>query len=202
MNTLVKPLQVREKLLSLNLPIFSPVQFGAIFHLPDTKTKYFLESQIRQGLFTRLKKGLYCLATDYVSENLIANRLYSPSYLSFEYALSYWNLIPESVYIITSATTKPTRNFTITGKMAFDYYCIKKEAYTGYSLVKNNDSSFLMADKEKALVDYLYFESLGKRSHNDRMSFEGINTRYLFDLAKLYDRKGLIKLIKKYVSLH
>lgn len=201
MNTLLKPLQVRERLLDLELPIFTPFQFEQIFHLSETKTKYFLESQIRQGLFTRLKKGLYRLATDYVSEWLIANKLYAPSYLSFETALSYWNLIPEVVYTVTSATTKPTRSFSVAGKMAFDYYCIKKQAYTGYSLIRdNNNSSFLMADKEKALTDYLYFESLGKKSPNDRMDFTGINTKYLFELAGLYQRPSLIKLIKKYVK--
>lgn len=64
-------------------------------------------------------------------EYLLANILYQPSYISLEFALSYYSLIPESVYLITSVTTKPTREFAV-GKLFFSYQTIKKQAFVGY----------------------------------------------------------------------
>ena len=40
-----------------------------------------------------------------------ANKIYSHSYISFETALAFYNLIPESVYIIRSASARQTYIF-------------------------------------------------------------------------------------------
>jgi predicted transcriptional regulator of viral defense system len=221
MNTLLKPLQVRETLLKKGIRIFTPQDFERIFHTPSYTTKYFLETQTNAGLFVRLKQGIYTLKTDLPSEEEIANALYKPSYISFEYALAYYNMIPEMLYKITSATTKPTRLFT-TNNISYAYYTIKEEAYTGYTLIKTNKSisikskdiyfneiaikdtdikSFYIAEPEKALVDYLYFVSLGKRMGNDRLYYKDnfLNKKKLVEYAKLYNRKKLIELIQKYL---
>ena len=221
MNTLLKPLQVREALLEKGVRIFTPQDFERIFHTTPFKTKYFLETQTEEGLFARLKQGVYTLKTDFPSEEEIANTLYKPSYISFEYALAYYNMIPEMPYSVTSATTKPTRLFT-TNNMAFAYYTIKEEAYTGYTLVKTPRSiseksksiyfnemvstgigikSFFIAEPEKALVDYLYFVSIGKRIDNDRMFYkeDTLNKGKLVNYAKLYNRKNLMERIQPFL---
>ena len=195
MYTLLKPLFVREELLKRHLRIFSPHEFERLFHTPAYTTKYFLEEQTKQGLFMRLKRGIYALRTDRPSEEEVANALYRPSYISFEYALAYYNLLPEMPYQVTSATTKPTRLFT-TDHISFSYYTIKREAYTGYSLVNINEKSFLIADREKALVDYLYFVTIGKRPHNDRLIIKNLNQDKLMDYAKKYQRNSLINYLK------
>lgn len=195
MSTLLKPLIVREELLKHDIRLFSPYEFGRLFRTPAYITKYFLEEQTRQGLFVRLKRGMYALKTDLPSEEEIANALYKPSYISFEYALAYYDILPEMPYTVTSATTKPTRLFT-PPNMSFEYYTIKKEFYTGYSLVKRRTKSFLIAEPEKALVDYLYFETLGKRPHNDRLMTKNINKEKLMDYAEIYQRKSLVKCAK------
>ena len=191
MHTLLKPLQVREELLKRNIRIFSPYEFERLFLTQAYTTKYFLETQTAQGLLVRLKKGVYALKTDFPSEEEIANALYKPSYISFEYALAYYDMLPEMPYKVTSATTKPTRLFT-TAHMSFGYYKIKEEAYTGYSLIKTDTKSFLIADPEKALADYMYFETLGKRPHNDRIILKNINKEKFMGYAELFQRTGLI----------
>jgi len=196
MSTFLKPLQVREELLKRNIRIFSPYEFRRLFNTPAYTTKYFLEEQTTQGLFVRLKRGVYTLKTDFPDEEEIANSLYKPSYISFEYALAYYDMLPEMPYKVTCATTKPTRVFT-TAHMSFVYYTIKKEAYTGYSLVRTGTKSFLMADPEKALVDYMYFETLGKRGGNNRLVINNINQEKLMNYAKLYQRKSLINYAKE-----
>lgn len=195
MYTLLKPLATREELLKKRLFIFTPYDFERAFKLPRYKAKYFLEKEEGSGLFLRLKRGLYSLKTDLPSEEEIANRLYQPSYISFEYALAYFNILPEMPYSVTSATTKPTRTF-IVGNKAFSYFTIKRNAYTGYILIKQNGKSFFMAEPEKALVDYLYFVSLGKKAKNDRLNTSLLNKEKLFEYASLYNRDKLIKLTK------
>lgn len=194
MYTLLKPIKIREELLKRGVRIFTPRIFAQIFDLNPSVTKHFLETQTQSGFLMRLKKGLYTIQSDQLSEEEIANRLYQPSYISFEYALAYHNILPEMPYIVTSATTKPTRLF-VTASHSFAYYSIKPEFYTGYSLVKTDTKSFLIADPEKALTDYLYFVSLGKRLPNDRLILKTINKEKLLTYAEFYQRANVVKLI-------
>ncbi len=67
----------------------------------------------KKGHHIPLKRGIYVLSNDLhqqpLSMGFIANNLLSPSYLSLEYALSYYDLIPEKVTVYTSVTTKRLR---------------------------------------------------------------------------------------------
>ena len=98
-------------------------------------------------------------------------------------------------YAVTSATTKPTRTFTIDSK-TFSYFSIKKNAYTGYMLTKTEKKSFLIAEPEKALVDYLYFVAIGKKPFNDRLRTSSLNKAKLIKYATFYNRSRLDMLIK------
>jgi len=218
MNTLLKPLQVRETLLQKKVRTFTTHDFENIFRTTPTKTQYFLETQTAEGLFIRLKRGVYALKTDLPSQEEIANSLYRPSYISFEYALAYWGVMPEMPYTVTSATTKPTRHITA-NNMSFAYYSIKEEAYTGYASIhtlrrislKGKDVNlyetaltgssmgyFLIAEPEKAQVDYLYFVSLGKRMENDRLYIEPgtVDEAKPHTYARLYNKKKLTELLE------
>ena len=125
----------------------------------------------------------------------IANRIYGPSYISLEYALSYYRFIPETVYTVTSSTTKVTREFTVQGK-SYEYSRIKREAYTGYRLMKEGQGKILMAVPEKALVDYCYFIDLRLKSLNDRLRVHKVNTKEALRYARLFNRESLVKLVR------
>lgn len=197
MYTLVKPILVREELLRRGLRVFTPLEFARIFQAPQHRIKYFLETQVKEGLLSRLKQGLYALRTDPPNEMEVANRLYKPSYISLAYALAYYNILPEMPYQITSATTKPTRIFANTNQ-TFSYYTIKEEAFTGYILKKEGERSFLIADPEKALVDYIYFATLGRGPLIDRLNISMINKEKALEYASLYKRKSLTIEIEKF----
>ena len=199
MCALLKPIPVREELLKRGALIITPQDFQRIFHTPASRTKYFLEKYTRGGLFLRLKKGLYALKSDPPPEEEIANLLYRPSYLSFEYAMGMYNILAEIAYSITSATTQPTRNFKVgeLGEHTFSYFTIKMEAFTGYLPIKRSGRTVLIAEPEKALVDYLYFVSLGKKPRNDRLNISGLEAEKILQYARLFHRKGLEKLLKE-----
>lgn len=192
----MKPILVREKLLDKGMKIFAPLDFKRVFPGSYSKIQYFLEAQTQQGLFVRLKKGLYALKTDLPSDEEIANVLYKPSYLSFEYALAKYGIIPESPYNFTSATTNPTRVFTV-AHTAYSYYTIKQEAYTGYYLDMAGGKHVYIAEPEKALADFLYFVSLGKRFWNDRFNTAKLDRKKLLGYAKLFKREKVIEFMEK-----
>jgi predicted transcriptional regulator of viral defense system len=192
----MKPFIIQEKLKEKNMRLFTVQDFGRLFQEPAYKIKYFLEKQTQQNLLVRLKKGIYALKSDFPQEEEIANFLYQPSYLSFEYALAYYNILPEMPYQITSATTKPTRIFS-SNNLDFSYLSIKREAYTGYSLFKTDKCSFMIADKEKALVDYLYYVILGKKTFNERLNLRNIDWRKVTEYGHLFKRKSLDEYVKK-----
>lgn len=113
----------------------------------------------KNGYLIRLKRGLYVVNPEYtgkmLSNELIANHLYAPSYVSMSTALRYYGLIPEAVYVNQSMTVKHSRSFqTPVGN--YDYKCISREAFAvGVRSVRVSDYAFLIASPEKALCDLI-----------------------------------------------
>lgn len=191
----IAPIFVQEEITKRKIKMFSSREFSLIFGVSPTKTKYFLESQTKKGFLCRLKRDLYALKAAMPSEEEISNALYRPSYISFEYALGKYNILPEMTYGITAATTKPTRIFTLK-KKPFFFFKVKKEAFSGYSLVKEGEKKYLLADPEKALMDYLYFVTIGKKTKNERLRTKNLSRKKIIRYARLYGRKSLLDLVK------
>jgi hypothetical protein len=113
---------------------------------------------MRKGVIVRVKKGLYVFGPDYArgpySRELLANLIYGPSYVSLDYALSYYGMIPERVEALTSVTSGRNRVFqTPVGR--FVYRTVPLAYYqVGIDTAEAvKDRSFLIATKEKALAD-------------------------------------------------
>lgn len=115
---------------------------------------------LRKGTIVRVKKGLYIFGPRHrrapYSRELLANLIYGPSYVSLEYALSYYGIIPERTETITSVTCGKNRAFnTPVGR--FTYWAVPMTAYrTGFDLEEvGSHRAFLLASREKALADYV-----------------------------------------------
>jgi hypothetical protein len=115
-------------------------------------------------LVIKLRKGLYVLGEldrkITPSRMFLANQLYQPSYVSNEYALGFYDIIPERVYDITSVSSKKTVTFENEfGR--FVYQHLKKEGFKGYKMVVDeNGFNCFIAEPEKALMDYCYLKLL------------------------------------------
>ena len=114
-----------------------------------------------KGVLTALKSGLYLYNPVYgeslVSKEIIANVIMGPSYISFDYALWFHGLIPESVETVQSATTKRSKSYN-TPLGVFNYRQVKKELYNIALEIHNcKTGNFLIASKEKALCDKVYY---------------------------------------------
>ncbi len=113
---------------------------------------------LRKGVIVRVKKGLYVFGDDYrdrpFSRELLANLVFGPSYLSLDWALQYYGLIPEKVEAMTSVTTGRSRRFQ-TPVGLFVYRQIPDGAFrVGMTRIETGpEMAFLMATAEKALSD-------------------------------------------------
>lgn len=128
----------------------------AAYRRPNDKISEWLADQS----LIAIKRGLYvCNPTrtgQSLSLPLIANQLYGPSYVSLDYALSHYGLIPEAVHQITSVTTRRAKTYdTPLGR--FSYERLALCVYPLGILSTRNDAGhyYLMASKEKALCDKL-----------------------------------------------
>lgn len=197
----LNPIKVQEKLTERNMSIFSPLEFRRIFNVRKSAASFFINYHLKSGLFIKLKNGLYALRIRPPFEFEIANRVYSPSYVSLEYAMMYYGIIPETVYVITSVTTKPTREFVI-NNVSYTYQKIKKSAFSGYLSKSLDGNIVLIATPEKAFVDYLYFVDLGKKLVNERLDVNKLSKSKLIKYAKLFKRNSLVKLVNKIYDEH
>lgn len=135
-----------------------------LFSLQDVR-KVFINFSYRQldrwekkRYLQKVKRGFYCFSMHNANQNFLfytANKIYTPSYVSLEMALKYYGLIPEEIFQITSVSTKKTAHFeTLVGN--FSYRHIKPSIYWGYQLVEFGQQKILLAEPEKAVLDYLY----------------------------------------------
>jgi predicted transcriptional regulator of viral defense system len=138
--------------------IFTHDQIEAILspHVNNVNAK--ISYMVKKGELLRLKKGVYAFGKEYQTHPIdmisVANILYAPSYVSFEYALSYYGLIPERVYEITSATMRMKKEFS-TPIGRFTYKVVPLQAYAlGVDWIYDKThGGKLIATAEKALCD-------------------------------------------------
>ena len=122
-----------------------------------------IRALLASGAIIRVKKGLYVFGGEYsrepYSRELLANLIYGPSYVSLEYALSYYGMIPERAETITSVTSGKNRAFS-TPVGRFTYWAVPLDYYrTGIDIVTVGEKrSCLIGTREKALADKVYQE--------------------------------------------
>lgn len=189
------------------------------FNLVDIKLRSLSVNSVQLHQWTakqdliRLKKGLYIFADRQsdLEQFEIANILYQPSYISLESALFFYNFIPDVIMSTTSITTKTTRNFS-NQFGHFIYQNLRPNLYFGYNVLPTKYGKILIAEPEKAILDYLYLNSGKINNQNDivelRLNEEMLREKIRPDILKRYltffqSKKvsRLIRLIIKSCSL-
>ena len=151
--------------LLIKTPIFSKNDIvlagGKIFD-------YQLTRWVKKGYLLKIKNGIYIFKRDYekIKGEEIAAALYQPSYLSLDSALAAYGFIPEIVYSYVSVTGKTNRTFD--NKFGhFIYRHLKTELFWGYREVRTSSGRYLIAEPEKAILDYLYLNLSKINSESD-----------------------------------
>jgi predicted transcriptional regulator of viral defense system len=116
----------------------------------------------KAGKLLSLRRGMYAFADAYRRAEIqpaeLANRIYAPSYLSLQWALSYHGLIPEMTVVFTAVTTRQTKRFR-NEFGTFRYRHLNRAFFFGYERVAMGDRAVLLATPEKALLDLWHLES-------------------------------------------
>ena len=140
---------------------------------------------IKQGKLLRLKKGFYILGTQNLNLEKIGQQLYSPSYLSCEYALGKYGILNQKPYTYTFITSRKTKNLLIANQ-SISYQQIKKELFFGFE----NIDGVLLASKEKALLDELYLVSWGRNILDfDELNLKDVSLPEFLKIAKKYPKR-------------
>lgn len=171
-----------------NLSIFKIFSLEDIRKVyPDFDSRRLIEWQ-QKGYLVKLINKWYLFSDIPVTENLlfrISNCLYHPSYLSLESALAFHRLIPEAVYSQQAVTTLKSKVYE-TPVGSFRYRRMKPELFFGYNILHLEGLPVLMADREKAILDYLYFRA-GKTTEAE---LEALRLNF-YELLQTLDRQKL-----------
>jgi len=170
----------------------------------------FISRMVKAGELIRLKNGFFLIAEKIeelpVPYEQIANLLYGPSYISFEWALSFYKMIPEGVYVVTSASANKSKIFK-TPVGVFDYTYLSHHRYSiGIDQMENGAGRFLIATPEKALADIIHFKSKKMEKEDllvdliearriDEDFLKNLNKKHLLEIADNYRSKAVINLV-------
>lgn len=171
------------------LPYYTKQNLSLVLKKDGFSLDYWIKKLVRDEILIPIKKGFYT-SSFYLNEikekgfldlyrQQLANVLRQPSYVSLESALSFYGLIPEETFNITSITLKSTRTYK--NKLGtFIYRNIKKELFLGYNQIKKIDP-ISRATKAKALFDWLYLKKFnGKKAIESFLQNEGRINWFIF----------------------
>ncbi|HLD31136.1 MAG TPA: hypothetical protein VJB41_03005 [Patescibacteria group bacterium] len=197
-------LELRE-----NLKKFIVFSINDILKVDPNFHKQRLSEWQKRGYLKKIVKGYYIFSDLEINEQalfIIANKIFDPSYISLEMALSYHGLIPESVYGITSITSKKT--YTFTSELAeFSYNKIKPELMFGYELIHYQDQNFKIAEVEKAILDFFYINPKIKSEGdfyelriNKEIFREKVDMIKFKNYLEKFNNKSLAKRVNKFIK--
>ncbi|WP_303148743.1 nucleotidyl transferase AbiEii/AbiGii toxin family protein [uncultured Cloacibacillus sp.] len=159
-----------------------------------------LSRMARSGEVAQIIRGLY--ETDRSVPNYcIAGSNYGPSYISFEYALSYYGLIPEAVYAVTSAAFKKKKAKTYCTPFGTFHYCdVPPKAFPlGLKVVHEGEYYYRIASPEKALCDKLY--SVSPVANLSELTTAIEQMLHGYNVGSIYDKKNAMKEIIQEIVL-
>lgn len=152
-----------------------------------------VQSLEKAGEIIRLKRGLYVVSHEVsgkeIDARLCANHIYGPSYVSLQWALRWYGLIPEQVHAMTSVTTKRSRSFE-NQLGTFVYYQVSPKYFPiGVTSVCDNAACCLMATPEKALCDVILRDSfLPPQSVSGLVQYLEEDIRFDMDAFRQFDK--------------
>lgn len=188
------------------LKLFSLTDIRKVF--PSFDSRRLVEWQ-NKGYIKKVINRWYIFADIPIEERFFfwaSNRIYHPSYISMETAFSYYDLIPEAVYMTTAVSTLKTKSFD-TSLGTFSYRHVKPTLFFGYRLLDWKGFPVKMAEPEKLILDYLYLNPQlnrredwqGLRLHQTTLH-ELINVPRLEEYLTLFRTKTLDKRVSQFLQ--
>jgi hypothetical protein len=155
-----------------------------------------LSGWVKRGDVLRLKKGIYTLAEKHrrspVSALALADPLYRPSYVSLEWALSHYGLIPEAAGSLTCVT--PLKTARLTNPLGrFLYHHIAPAYFFGYSRQVRPAPHFIAAP-EKAVLDFIHLSIPRSEELTPALIIQG----YRFQNLGFLKKRRLVEMLSRF----
>lgn len=178
----IKPrdIQLLQRLGQFDKPYWSVADLRKVLGYKGRRTLLVaLHRLVRQGVLTRMRRGIYRVSIRSADPAVLANLLYRPSYLSFESALARYGILSQIPYTITLATMRRSKKALLEG-VAVEYRQLRADLFFGFRLEKGLE----IAEPEKALLDALYLMKRGRLSLPvDELDLSGLSVRKLKSYA-------------------
>ena len=180
-----------SSLYSTEQTVFTIAEIGLLWKETQSKN---LKSKIyyhtKSGLLTPLRRGIYALGKKEYNRFELANRIFTPSYVSLETILAVEGVVFQKNDAITSVSYQ-TRGVEVDNKK-YSYRRINPEILTNPLGITHNGSSTI-ATKERAFLDSLY---LNGRPYFDHL--DNINWSLCRQILPIYKNKQLEKRFSEY----
>lgn len=175
--------------------LFNVSDAKKIFGIKKENTLYkFLQRLEKEKVIERIAKGKYHFLFREINDFELANFLINPSYISLESALSFYGILSQFPYTITSLTPLKSRKIILKGK-EYEFLHLDKKYFFGFQKLNH----FLIALPEKALLDELYFVSKKLRKiHFEDLNLAEIKKTCLKKFIQNYKFLPFLKLLKKF----
>jgi predicted transcriptional regulator of viral defense system len=173
-----------KKLYSFDKAYFSLSDLEKLLDIKRTSLRVMVSRLAKQGVLERLKRGIYQLSLKPEDLLRVANQLYYPSYISFEYALGEYGILSEKPFVVTLATPKKSKRITLRNT-TIEFRQIKKELFFGFE----KKEGVFWGEAEKVLLDQIYFASLGKANIAFKeLTLVGLSKKKLLAFARKYPK--------------
>ncbi len=183
-----------------------------VFFKEDSRRYDAVKYALKKGILKSVRRGLYLIGPPYKKVGFdafeIAQKIYGPSYISFESALSYHGWIPEAVYTTTSATAKKGKIFKTSVGVFYYLHIPAENFYLNVQRVSSKESIFFVAEPWKALADYMYSHRKKWKTIHDlfldlrieKETMEESDLASLEHVANYYPKKGIRNMLSHYLK--
>lgn len=177
----MKRQELAQKVEALGKNFFSMKDLKKLFP-EEGYLRISVKRMLDAGVIFQIAHGFYALKQEKLDVEKLATQLYYPSYISFESALSKYDVINQSMYGLSLATTRHSKKIALAG-VDCEYSQLKPALFFGFDLV--NDT--YLAQAEKAFLDLIYLMCLGKRKGNtSEWELDVLNQKKLVEYAAFY----------------
>lgn len=196
-----------------NLPYLDKVKLSQILGKEGEVLNYWVKKLLAEKTLIPLKKGFYTSSIYLLTLKnnpgeqekyleYLANMLRYPSYLSLEYLLAKYGLIPEGVFTLTSITIKSPRIYS-NSLATFIYRKIKPALFAYFTQKEFQDKKIFLATPAKALFDFLYFKKFASIAQmraelilDLRLNWEALRKEDQKELREIIKNSGSKKMLK------
>lgn len=185
--------KLTKEIIKLPKSVFSLTDLRKLPNFKEEYIKTTLSRALKAGEIIRLAGGLYSKNSGAIALENLAINIYNPSYISFESALNFYNILSQQSAVLTLATTKRAKKISVHNQM-ISYRHLKQDLFWGYK--KNND--YLLAEPEKAFLDLAYL-SVNGYGHFDskEMNLKLLDIKKVKIYLKKFNSPKLKKIINK-----